>query len=276
MSPRMRCTDSLPSGSRRTVISSPHVASHSGTRPERGAGGCSDAAVGGHRPMFADHLASSPTPSPPRPTTPTSPQAQPHPPHPSPPHSEPGYRRAGMRRLLPDASSDVTIEEAYSGPARKPRRSTVGRSVHGGLDRRIDRRRRRIGRPVERQRLGGDAATAGARRRDHRRSRARSRAEGYGPPRRAGLRIGVVTASGHIDLTIPLFTSGAGFVITTEAADVPAGVDVIRAGTDAVDLAAAIGSLDEVCDDPRFVQAEGGPTLNGCAVRRRRRSTRST
>lgn len=89
------------------------------------------------------------------------------------------------------------------------------------------------------------------------------RAEGYGPPRRAGLRIGVVTASGRVDATTPLFSSGAGFVITTEQAAIPDGIDAIRAGADDVDLATALASLDRVCAAPRFVQVEGGPTLNG-------------
>ncbi|MET0911610.1 MAG: dihydrofolate reductase family protein [Ilumatobacteraceae bacterium] len=92
------------------------------------------------------------------------------------------------------------------------------------------------------------------------------RAEGYGPPRRSGLRIGVVTASGNLDASTALFTSGAGFVITTERATIPDGIDVVRAGTDAVDLAAALASLDQVCPSPRVVQAEGGPTLNGALL----------
>jgi 5-amino-6-(5-phosphoribosylamino)uracil reductase len=78
-----------------------------------------------------------------------------------------------------------------------------------------------------------------------------------------GLRIGVVTASGRIDASRPLFTSGAGFVITTESADIPNGIDVVRAGANEVDLPVALASLGQVCDTPAFVQAEGGPTLNG-------------
>lgn len=89
------------------------------------------------------------------------------------------------------------------------------------------------------------------------------RAEGYGPPRRAGLRVGVVTASGRIQDESALFTSGAGFVITTEGASIPSGIDVVRAGTDTIDLALALRSLDQIGEPPRFVQAEGGPTLNG-------------
>jgi riboflavin biosynthesis pyrimidine reductase len=88
-------------------------------------------------------------------------------------------------------------------------------------------------------------------------------AEGYGPPRRPGLRIGVVTATGRIDATTPLFASGAGFVITTERSTIPEGIDVVRAGAQHVDLAAALTSLDDVCEGALVVQVEGGPTLNG-------------
>jgi riboflavin biosynthesis pyrimidine reductase len=90
-----------------------------------------------------------------------------------------------------------------------------------------------------------------------------ARAEGYGPPSKPGQRIGVVTASARVQLDTPLFTSGAGFLITTTTATVAASVDTVRAGDDAVDLLAALRALGTVCDDPRVVQCEGGPGLNG-------------
>jgi len=90
-----------------------------------------------------------------------------------------------------------------------------------------------------------------------------ARAEGYGPPSKPGQRIGVVTASARVQLDTPLFTSGAGFLITTTTATVAASVDTVRAGEDAVDLLAALRALGTVCDDPRVVQCEGGPGLNG-------------
>jgi riboflavin biosynthesis pyrimidine reductase len=53
------------------------------------------------------------------------------------------------------------------------------------------------------------------------------RAEGYGAPKKAGQRIGVVTASGDVDVSSPLFTSGAGFLICTD--DTPdRGVEAMR------------------------------------------------
>ena len=96
-----------------------------------------------------------------------------------------------------------------------------------------------------------------------------ARGEGYGPPTTPGQRIGLVTRSGRIDTSSDLFTSGAGFVITTEDAEIPGAsdggpaIDVIRAGATEVDLAAVIDRLPEVCPNVRVVQAEGGPSLNG-------------
>jgi hypothetical protein len=85
-------------------------------------------------------------------------------------------------------------------------------------------------------------------------------AERYRAPRKTGQRIGVVTASGNIDVTLPLFESGAGFLITT--AEAPAhGLDVIRSDNDAVDLAGALARLDA-----GVVHAEGGPTLNAALL----------
>lgn len=90
-----------------------------------------------------------------------------------------------------------------------------------------------------------------------------ARGEGYGPPRRSGQRVGVITNRGTVDLDSDLFTSGAGFVITTESAVVDESrVEVLRAGQHTVDLIAAIGRLDEIEHGVRYVQAEGGPTLN--------------
>ncbi len=86
------------------------------------------------------------------------------------------------------------------------------------------------------------------------------RAEGYGVPSKAGLRIGVVTATGRVDPSRPLFTSGAGFLITTEEAP-DHGIHAVRAGRGRVDLAMALATLDA-----DFVQAEGGPTLNAALL----------
>jgi riboflavin biosynthesis pyrimidine reductase len=90
-----------------------------------------------------------------------------------------------------------------------------------------------------------------------------ARGEGYGPPSRPGLRVGVVTNSGSVDLSRRLFTSGAGFLIAPESAIVVSDtVEVLRAGEQQVDLALALARLDSVVQGVRVVQAEGGPTLN--------------
>ena len=70
-----------------------------------------------------------------------------------------------------------------------------------------------------------------------------ARAEGYGPPRKAGQRVGVVSNSGRVDPSSALFTSGAGFLIVPEAAPATT-VDTLRAGTTSVDLALAIVDVE--------------------------------
>ena len=84
-----------------------------------------------------------------------------------------------------------------------------------------------------------------------------AKGEGYGPPSKQGLRIGVVTQSCNVDFTTPLFSSGAGFIVTShDAPDVP--VDSVRAGNGTVDLREIIQQLPA-----GVVHVEGGPMLNG-------------
>jgi riboflavin biosynthesis pyrimidine reductase len=91
-----------------------------------------------------------------------------------------------------------------------------------------------------------------------------ARGEGYGPPRRGGLRIGVATNRGDVDLSSPLFTSGAGFVMAPEAADIDDdAVQVLRCGVDRLDVDEAIHRLVEIVPGASLVQAEGGPVFNG-------------
>jgi riboflavin biosynthesis pyrimidine reductase len=92
-------------------------------------------------------------------------------------------------------------------------------------------------------------------------------AEGYRPTFRPGQRIGVVTASGRVDTRTELFRSGCGFLVLPEdGPDSPPGVDSVRAGHHAVDLATALGRLATVVPSVRFVQAEGGARLNGALL----------
>ena len=85
------------------------------------------------------------------------------------------------------------------------------------------------------------------------------RAEGYGQPKKAGQRIGVVSKTGNVDPSSALFASGSGFLILPEDAP-PSSLDTVRAGVGELDLAAALLRLP---GSPQFVQAEGGPNLNG-------------
>ncbi|MEL6891510.1 MAG: dihydrofolate reductase family protein [Actinomycetota bacterium] len=174
-----------------------------------------------------------------------------------------------MRRVLPEPSCDATVESAYSAvlgepPADRPwvllcmvsslDGSTVVDGASGALsspnDSAVLLGLRRLADVV----LVGAGTAAG---------------EGYGPPATPGQRIAVVTRSGHVDVDSELFRSGAGLIVTTEttettelAAAEAAGVDIVRAGREEVDLDVALRELRR-----RFgatvVQAEGGPALNG-------------
>lgn len=96
---------------------------------------------------------------------------------------------------------------------------------------------------------------------------ATARTEKYRAPRRPGQRIGVVTSTGDVDRSTDLFPSGAGFlVMPDDGTPSPAGIDVVRAGRGRVDLPAALVQFGEVMEPPTFVQAEGGPRLNGALL----------
>jgi riboflavin biosynthesis pyrimidine reductase len=174
-----------------------------------------------------------------------------------------------MHRLHPTNDAPVTIEEAYARPLgqRSDRPwvaltmvasldgSTVVDGLSGGLGNRNDAV------VFGRVRALADVVIVGS---------GTARAEGYGAPKKSGQRIGVVTRSGQIDASTDLFTSGSGFVITTETTTItttPEGVDldidVVRAGRDQVDLVRALQSLDTVHPDVLVVHAEGGPSFNG-------------
>lgn len=84
-----------------------------------------------------------------------------------------------------------------------------------------------------------------------------ARLENYGPPSAPGLRIGVVTLSCALDFSSPLFSSGAGFIITTtDAPAVP--VDSIRAGVGSINFADIVQQLPH-----GIIHVKGGPQLNG-------------
>lgn len=168
-----------------------------------------------------------------------------------------------MRRLHPDPADVVTIADAYAGPlGGHEDRPWVGLCMVASLDGStvIDGASAGLssdndGDVLARLRAVADVVIVGS---------ATASGEGYGPPKKDGQRIGVVTGSGSVDTSTELFTSGAGFVITNERAEFDErGVDVLRVGTDEVDLATAIRRIPELSPGATYVQAEGGASLNG-------------
>lgn len=167
-----------------------------------------------------------------------------------------------MLRILPTPAVETTVEDAYAAPlgSRDGRPwvtvsmvtsidgSTALGGVSGDLSNSTDSA------ILGRLRQIADVIIVGA---------GTARAEGYGPPRKPGQRIGVVTTRGRVDARSELFASGSGFVITTDEGDVPRGVDVLRCGRRHVDLQRMLTQLPMLCGEVRTVQAEGGPSLNG-------------
>lgn len=83
------------------------------------------------------------------------------------------------------------------------------------------------------------------------------RAEGYGPPKKPGQQVAIVTRSGDLDWSSTLFTSGRAIAVLPEdGPTVP--VSAVRAGHGQVDLPAALTQLSGT-----VALCEGGPTLNG-------------
>jgi riboflavin biosynthesis pyrimidine reductase len=184
-----------------------------------------------------------------------------------------------MRRIYPLPAEMVSIAQAYTAD-RPPRagRPWVGVCMVASIDGSTvqDGRSAGLGNANDAEVLAtlrrfADVVIVGA---------GTVRAERYGPPKKPGLRIGVVTNSGAVDTSSKLFTSGSGFVVAPEGVhiagvdgvdgvggvDVLRGgvgaVDVLRAGNGRVDLPLAIERLDQIVPGVRAVQAEGGPRLN--------------
>ena len=83
------------------------------------------------------------------------------------------------------------------------------------------------------------------------------KAEGYKPLTRPGQRLAIVTGSGDLPWTEPVYTHNQTVIVAPE--DGPAmPATVVRAGTGRVDLAKALQLLA-----PKVVLLEGGSSLNG-------------
>jgi riboflavin biosynthesis pyrimidine reductase len=166
-----------------------------------------------------------------------------------------------MRRLLPSPATAVVAVDAYADANRRRHdgRPWVGICMVASVDgaTAVDGRSGGLSNATDAAVLSAlrqhaDVVLVGA---------GTVRAEGYGAPKRPGLRIGVVSSGGvGLDFGSPLFASGAGFVVTTlDAPDLP--VDTVRAGHGRVDLLAACGHLDG-----DFAHVEGGARLNGALL----------
>ena len=169
-----------------------------------------------------------------------------------------------MRRIYPAAGEDLDdLDALYGGPRPVPGdRPWVGLTMIASLDgsTAVDGRSGGLGNDNDQAvfravRRSADVILVGAR---------TAVSERYGAAARAGQRIGVVTGSGRVDIDTDLFSSGCGFlVIPEDGPSPPDGVDVVRAGHGAVDLVRRLRRLADVAAPVRFVQAEGGPRLNG-------------
>jgi riboflavin biosynthesis pyrimidine reductase len=161
-----------------------------------------------------------------------------------------------MRRLFDHPTDHVTVREAYGVERPRPAgRPWLGVCMVSSIDGStvVDSNSRSLSSPTDQEVLLtlrdlADVLIVGA---------ATVRIEGYGPPRKRGQRVGVVSRRGDVDASTPLFTSGAGFLIVPEDAP-PTTVESVRAGIGEVDFAGALAQLDA-----NFVQAEGGALLYG-------------
>lgn len=167
-----------------------------------------------------------------------------------------------MRRLFPEPVDSITVADAYADASRAPHdgrpwvylvmiASADGATAVEGVS-------GPLGGPGDKavfaaMRANADMVLVGA---------ATVRAEHYGPPKRADLRIAVVSRALDIDWTSPLMTSDQALIVTTESAGaVPDHIPTIRAGGRDVDLAAALAELHR--RGANVVAAEGGPSMNG-------------
>jgi riboflavin biosynthesis pyrimidine reductase len=173
------------------------------------------------------------------------------------------WQTAKMRRLVPDPAGPVqSVREHYEVPRpdTPENRAWIAVCMVSSLDGAIavEGRSQGLSNPNDTEVLLtlrdiADLILVGA---------GTVRDEVYGPPRKSGQRVAVVTNTGRVDLESPLFTSGAGFLVCPE--NLPAmPVDTLRCGSERVDLPQAVARLGEMVPGLKLVQAEGGAMLNG-------------
>ncbi len=165
-----------------------------------------------------------------------------------------------MRQLLPTFNDAVNLGDVY-GVARKRHdsgRPSIGLCMVMSIDGStvVEGKSTLLSNPSDRDvlialRSAAETIVVGA---------GTIREEKYEVPYKKGLRVGVVTRTGKIDLNTNLFKSGAGFLIMPEDSKTPEtefDLDIVRAGKGSVDLQLAMQQLPG-----SFVQLEGGARLN--------------
>ena len=165
-----------------------------------------------------------------------------------------------MRQLLPTARDAVNVRQIYGVPRARHStgRPSIGLCMVMSIDGStvVEGRSTLLSNPADRDviialRSAADTIVVGA---------GTIREQMYESPSKKGLRVGVVTRTGKMDLNTNLFKSGSGFLIMpedTKAPETEFKLDIIRAGKGSVDLPAAMSQLPG-----SFIQLEGGALLN--------------
>ena len=165
-----------------------------------------------------------------------------------------------MRQLLPYASDSVNLREMYGAPRSRHSsgRPSIGLCMVMSIDGStvVEGKSTLLSNPADRDvlislRSAAETIVVGA---------GTIREEMYEVPSKKGLRVGVVTRTGKMDLNTNLFKSGVGFLIMPEDAkqpDTEFDLQIVRAGKGNVDLQLAMSQLPGT-----FVQLEGGALLN--------------
>ena len=175
-----------------------------------------------------------------------------------------------MKRILPEPAEATTVADAYGVSRRRhpDGRPWIGLCMVTSIDgsTAVYGNSHALSSPADLSVLVGlrkisDVIIVGA---------ATVRLEGYGPPSKPGLAVGVVTRAANlsqdVDLTSKLFTSGSGFLIIPQDANLDddatakiasAEIKTVRSGRGSVDLPAAMRQIDGT-----FAQLEGGAALN--------------